>query len=636
MPSNEAVSSNLIRFGGEFELDRGAYELRRAGQPLRLARIPMELLLLLLQQPGQLVTREQIAEKVWGKDVFLDVDNGINAVVRRIRQVLEDDSEQPRFIQTVVGRGYRFIATIEEAVPSPTFLPAAAAQAPESFLEPEKIQPSGVTIPSRSRRMIAVSTVALVFVIVALIAGRWFARSRGHIESIAVLPFVNTSGDPEIEYLSDGITEGIINGLSQLPRMQVLARSTVFHYKGHDADPQRVGRDLAVRAVLAGTLARHGEDVRVQAELIDVSNGSELWGEQYNRKLSDIAAVQQEVVRDISDKLKLRLSGEDRDRLRRRTSESWEAYDLYLRGRYHWNKFSDESLEKAIGYFQQAIDKDPNYALAYAGLADAYHELSSFYPPREVMPKAKAAAMKALELDDSVAEAHAALGWVNWKFDWDWIGAEKEFQRSIELSPNYAIGHGMYALYLDSMSRGDEGMAQHKRARELDPLSLVINANLGEALCDSHLYDEAIEQYRKTLEIEANFAPVHEDLGEAYERKGMYREAVAEWQKSLIAGGNSGIAATFGQAYSKLGYKGALQTWLDQLTSPSSRAYVSPFFIATLYARLGESDRGLEWLAKAYLQRDGDLVFLKVEPALDDLRSDPRYAELVRKVGFPQ
>jgi TolB-like protein len=275
--------------------------------------------------------------------------------------------------------------------------------------------------------MILAGSAVLAFVVVSLIAARWFGRSHSDIGSIAVLPFVNTSADPDVEYLSDGITEGIINGLSQLPQMRVMARSTVFHYKGHDADPQKVGRDLAVQAVLTGTLARDGEVVRVQAELVDVSNGSALWGEQYDRKLSDMAAVQQEVVRDISGKLKLRFSGDGRNKLGPRTPENWEAYDLYLRGRYYWNKFTEEGMQKAIGYFQQAIDKDPNYALAYAGLADAHHELSYTHPPREVMPKAKAAAMKALELDESVAEAHAALGWVKWAYDWDWAGAEKEF-----------------------------------------------------------------------------------------------------------------------------------------------------------------------------------------------------------------
>jgi TolB-like protein/DNA-binding winged helix-turn-helix (wHTH) protein/Tfp pilus assembly protein PilF len=613
----------------------------------------MELLLLLLEQPGQLVSREQIAERIWGKDVFLDIDNGINAVVRRIRLVLEDDPEQPRYIQTVVGRGYRFIAPLQEVGPALLLAPAAEAQFPESRFhqppvdmemdvqrpeadfQPVQTAPSEVTIPGRSRRRIAVAAAALALIVTALIAWRWFVPGRAHIESIAVLPFTNTSGDPDVEYLSDGITEGIINGLSQLPRTRVLARSTVFHYKGHDVDPQKAGRDLAVRAVLAGTLTRHGDNLRVQAELVDVTNGTELWGEQYDRKVSDLAAVQQDLVRDISGKLRLRLNGEDRIKLKRHTTENWEAYDLYLRGRYQWNRFSDESLQNAIVDFQQAVDKDPNYGLAYAGLADAYHELSYSCPPREVMPKAAAAATKALALDDSLAEAHAALGWVKWQYDWDWIGAEKEFQRAMDLDPNYAIAHGMYALYLDSMSRVDEATAQHRRARELEPVSLILNANLGESLYITHRYDQAIAQYRKTLEIDPNFAPIHDDLAEAYERKGMYGEAVAEWQKSLIANGDPRTATAIGHAYSTSGYKGAMETWLDYLTSPANHAYASPLVVATIYARLGDRDRAMEWLAKAYEQRASDLVFLKVQPAFDNLRLDPRFEELQRRMGFP-
>jgi TolB-like protein/DNA-binding winged helix-turn-helix (wHTH) protein/Tfp pilus assembly protein PilF len=651
-PPRQAVTSNLVRFGGEFELDRGAFELRKAGRRRKLARIPMELLLLLLERPGQLVTREQIAERLWGKDVFLDIDNGINAVVRRIRQVLEDDAEEPRFIETVVGRGYRFVAPVQEVAPPPgpvlPDVPPAqtethassslhhqdAVDVPASPSPSVGMQSSAVTIRGRSRWMVLAGAAAFVLAILALFAGRWFGGSTGHVDSIAVLPFVNAGGDPDVEYLSDGMTEDIIRGLSQLPQMRVMARSTVFHYKGRDIDPRRVGHDLAVRAVLTGTLARHGDDLRIQSELMDVSNGSVLWSEQYDRRISDTAAVQQEVVRDISEKLQLRSSAEVTKKLRQRNTESWEAYDLYLRGRYQWNKFTDESLQKAIGYFQQAIDKDPNYALAYAGLADSYHELAYTRPPREVMPKAAAAAGKALQLDDSVAEAHAALGWVKWQYDWDWNGAEKEFKRSIELSPDYAIAHGMYALYLDSMSRVDEAMAQHKRARELEPLSLIININMGEALYETRRYDQAIEQYRKTLEIDSNFALAHDDLADVFHSKGMYREAVAEWQKSLIARGDSGTAAAIGQAYSKAGYKGACQTILTYLTSPPNHSYSSPLSVAKIYAQLGETDRAFEWLAKAYQDRSSDLVFFQVQPAFDNLRADPRYAELERTIGF--
>ena len=643
---NGSVYSNLVRFG-EFELDLGAYELRRSGQPVKLARIPMDLLLLLLEQPGQLVTREQIVERVWGKNVFLDTDNGINAVIRRIRQALDDDPDQPRFIQTVVGRGYRFIGSVENLpslLPTTTLRPGvsdspAGAGAPEIQpqvkLGEEDSQPAGAAPSTGSGWKIIMATSVLAAALLAVLAVVWLgATRREHVDSIAVLPFANMSGDPDVEYLSDGITEGIINELSQIPQMRVMARSTVFHYKGRNTDAQKVGQDLKVRAVLSGTLARHGDDVRVDAELIDVNSGSELWGEQYHRKLSDIAGVQQEVVRDISDKMKVRLSGEEQNTIGKRNTESWEAYDLYLRGRYQWNKFSVESLHKAVDYFRQAIDKDPTYALAYAGLADAYHELSYYSAPQDVMPKARAAANKALELDDSVAEAHAALGWVKWQYDWDWAGAEKEFQRAIELNPKYAIAHGMYALYLDSAGRIEEARAEHERAQELEPLSLVIGTNAGEALYQARQYDRAIEQYRKTLELDENFGPALDDLGRAYERKAMYKEAAAEWQRNLIVNGDSQTASAIAQAYAKSGYESALHAWLDSLMRQLKDEYVSPYLIATIYARLNQRDQALLWLSKACQDRSTDLVFLKVEPAWDSYRSDPRYLAVEKQVGL--
>jgi tetratricopeptide (TPR) repeat protein len=415
-----------------------------------------------------------------------------------------------------------------------------------------------------------------------------------------------------------------------------MARSTVFHYKGRESDPQKVGHDLHVRAVLTGALIQHGRDMRLQAELIDVNNGAQLWGQQYERSLSNVAALQQEVLRDISDKLKLRLRRTEKNNTAIETPERWEAYDLYLRGRHEWNKFTDEGMKKAIQYFQQAIDKDPTYALAYAGLADAYHELSDSSPPREMMPKAKAAAMRALEMDDSLAEAHAALGWVKWQYDWDWSGAEKEFQRAIGLNPNYAIAHGMYALYLTSLGRVDEGMAELKRALELDPLSLIISANLGDVFQFSRHYNQAIEQYNKTLEMDKNFALAYRSLSDAYWNNGMYADAVRAWQKSLITEGSSQLAAKMGEAYSRSGYKGALQAWLQYSIGSSNRAYLAPASVAAVYLRLGEEEHAFEWLEKAYQAHDGWLVYLKVDPSFDNLRSDPRYADLLRRMGLPQ
>ncbi len=343
--------------------------------------------------------------------------------------------------------------------------------------------------------------------------------------------------------------------------------------------------------------------------------------------------MQQEIVRDISEKLKLRLSPEDQKKLATHKTENWEAYNLYLKGRYYWEKFTDDDMRKAVDYFQQAIAKDPNYALAYAGLADAYHELAYTSPPSEMMPKSKAASTKALQLDDSVGEAHAALGWVLWRYDWNFPEAEKEFRRAIELDD---ANRGMYPLFLYSMKRFDQGFSEHKQSVAIDPLSLIQLTNVGDGLYYAHQYDRAIEQYQKALELDPNFSKAQLALASTYDRKGMYKEAIAEWQKGFTTDGDTRTAGLIGKAYSVSGYKGAMQAWLDDLISQSTHHYVAPLDIATLYARLGEKEHALEWLEKGYQARDADMVDIATEPTFDFLRSDPRFTDLLRRVGLPQ
>ncbi|HXN72283.1 MAG TPA: protein kinase [Candidatus Acidoferrales bacterium] len=485
-----------------------------------------------------------------------------------------------------------------------------------------------------SKRIVLVAIAVTALIAVAVIAGLKIYPGRGSINSMAVLPFVNTSGNSDAEYLCDGITEGLIHSLSQIPNLRVMSRSAVFRYKGHDNDAQAAGRDMKVGAVLVGTLVQHGDGIHLESELVDSSNGSEIWGAQYDRKLSDVSTVQQEIVQDISEKLKLRLTPEDKTKIAKHGTENWEAYDLYLKGRYHWNKFTDADLKTAADYFKQAIAKDPNYALAYAGLADAYHELASTNPPREMMPLAKAAAMKALQLDDSVADAHAALGWIKWKYDWDFPGAEREFLRSIELGREGTQGIGMYADFLDAMGRADEAEAQHRRAVELDPLNLILSANLGDGLYYTHKYDQAIEQYQKTLALDANFSVALGSLAYAYDRKGMYKEAMSELQKDLAADGDAQTAALLGDTYARSGYKDAIRAWVNDEIRQSSHEYVSPFGIAQQYAMLGEKDSTMEWLEKAYQDRSVDLVTVKVDPVFDFLHSDPRFQDLLRRIGL--
>jgi serine/threonine protein kinase/tetratricopeptide (TPR) repeat protein len=490
-----------------------------------------------------------------------------------------------------------------------------------------------------STQRVVAAIVGIVLLGGALILGGKYYRSRSGnlVDSVAVLPFVNTNGNPDEEYLCDGITEGLIHSLSQLPQLRVMSRSTVFRYKGRSIDPQTVGRDLKVGSVLVGTLVQHGDSIHLQSELVDARDGSEIWGTQYDRQLSEISAVQQEIVRDISEKLKLRLSPKDQQNLARNQTENGEAYNLYLKGRYYWGKFTDNDIRKAIDYFHQAIDKDPNYALAYAGLADAFHELAYDNPPSEMMPRSKAASTKALQLDDSVADGHAALGWVLWRYDWNFPEAEKEFRRAIELDPNSnSTGRGMYPLFLYSMRRFDQAVAVHKQALALDPLDLITNTNVADGLYYAHQYDRAIEQYQKTQDLDANFSLAHWGLGNAYDRKGMYKEAIAEWQKSLLLDGDLRRSDLIGRAYSRSGYNGAIQAWLDDLISQSTHHYVSAFGVAEMYARLGEKDHALEWLEKGYQARDADMVDLGTEPSFDFLHSDPRYADLLRRVGWPQ
>ena len=485
-----------------------------------------------------------------------------------------------------------------------------------------------------STRKIAVAIVPALLLVAALIVGaKYYWSGSGLVNSVAVLPFVNTNGNPDEEYLCDGITESLIHSLSQLPQLRVMSRSTVFRYKGKGSDPQTVGRDLKVRAVLVGTLVHHGDNIHLQSELVDTRDGSEIWGTQYDRPISDTSAVQQEIVRDISEKLKLRLSPEDQKKLATHKTEDWEAYNLYLKGRYHWEKFTDDDMRKAVDYFQQAIDKDPNYAQAYAGLADAYHELAYTSPPSEVMPRSKAASTKALQLDDSVGEAHAALGWVLWRYDWNFPEAEKEFRRAIELDDT---NRGMYPLFLYSMKRFDQGFAEHKRSVVLDPLSLIQLTNIGDGLYYAHQYDHAIEQYKKTLELDPNFSLAHLGLANTYDRKGMYKEAIAEWQKAFTTDADPRTADLIEKAYSASGYKGAMQAWLNDLISKSTRGYVAPLDIATLYARLGDRDRALEWLEKGYHARDATMVDIATEPTYDFLHSDRRFADLLHQVGLPQ
>jgi len=459
------------------------------------------------------------------------------------------------------------------------------------------------------------------------------------IDSIAVLPFQNRSTETDTEYLSDGLAESLVYRLSQLPNLKVSPTSSVFRYKGKEIDAVKVGQELGVRAVLSGRIVQRGDNLTISAELVDVRDNALLWGEQYDRKMSDLLRTQREIAREIVEKLKLKVSGDEKG-LAKNYTESSEAYQLYLRGRFYWNKRTGEALQKSIEYFNQAIEQDPGFALAYAGLADCYLVPGNPLPPRERMPKAKAAAMRALELDGTLAEAHTSLARVLATYDWDWTGAEKEYKRSIELNPRYAIAHQWYSGFLEAMGRRNEAIAERKRARELDPLSLTINFALGLTFYYDRNYDQAIEQFQKTLELDQNFPAVLTFLPAAYEQKGMYDKATAEFKKALLLQGanaeSSFSLSGLGHVYGVSGKKAEARAVLDKLKQKSRQEYISALYIALVYAGLGEKDQAFAWLGEGYKERSFQMQGLKLDPRWDSLRSDPRFADLVRRVGLAQ
>ena len=459
------------------------------------------------------------------------------------------------------------------------------------------------------------------------------------IDSLAVLPFVNLSGDPEMEYLSDGITDTLINSLSQLRKLRVVPRSLTFRYKGREVDPQRVGSELNARAVLSGRVMQRGDTLLIGTELMDVARLSQLWGAQYNRKMADIFALQEEIAREISEKLRLQLTGDEKKRLTKRATGNKEAYRDYLKGWYWRNKLTLEGLSKGIEFFQQAIAKDSAYALAYAGLADCYGLLGSFgmTPPKQAYPRAKEAAQRALEIDDTLAEAQSSLAFIKGTFDWDWPGAERGFQRAIALNPTYAIAHQQYGLALVCMGRCEAAIAEAKRALELDPLSLPINAGLGATFYFARQYDQAIEQLRKALELDANFILTNSWLGLSYVQKSMHKEAIAEFEEALaIYSGDIRTISGRGYAYAMAGRRAEAQKVLDQLTELSKQKYVPAGFMAAVHAGLGENDKAFEWLEEGFDHRSigAFIVSLKVNPIWDPLRSDPRFKDLLRRMNL--
>lgn len=508
-----------------------------------------------------------------------------------------------------------------------TMLPAPQAQ--ENTREPGK--------PKRRKAIVAIAAVGTL----ALIAGAYLYWPRGKntaaIESIAVMPFVNESGNTDVEYLSDGMTETLISSLSQLPNLNVKPRSSVFRYKGKETSPQSIGKELNVQAILNGRVVQRGQEVSLFVELIDIALDRVVWSQQYNRKQTDLVTLQSEIARDVSSKLKLKLSGLDEAKVTKNYTTNSEAYQLYLKGRFLWNKRTGESLRQSVEFYNQAIDRDPNYALAYSGLAESYELFPSYSvaSPQESMPKAKAAAVRALEIDDSLAEAHVALGIYLSIYSWNQPAAEKEFRRAIELNPNYPTAHQQLANFcLTAMGRFDEAIAEGRRAEELDPLSPVISMDVGANLTRARRLDEAIAQLNRVLGLDPNFYAARYALGTAYHANGQYGEAVAEFRKALALSDDPWVKALLARSLAKLGQRDEAGKLLRELESESAHRYVPSSGLAVVFAALGEKDEAFAWLEKDVTERTPRPPLFSVNPVFDDLRDDPRFQDLLHRVAL--
>ncbi len=639
------MPADVVKFGNGLELDEGAYELRRSGRALKLERIPLDLLFLLVERRGQLVTREDIIARIWGKDIYLDTDSSINGAIRKIRQVLRDDPENPVFVQTVTGKGYRFIATVLEAG-------VGVREGRDTKLEsPDTIAQEGSTaLANRQESRVAwasrpwVALLAALFVVV-LVASIYKFRQRSLAQSavlqgrvmLAVLPFANLSNDPEQEYFSDGLTEETITDLGELnpERLGVIARTSAASYKHTNETIAQIGRELGVDYILEGSVRREGGVARVSAQLIRVKDQVHLWAHNYERETGGLLALQNELGRAIAQQVQVKLTPPHGGRSTDKYAPNPKAYELYLKGRFYVNQRTFPEIDKSAEYFQRSIEKDPGFALAYAGLADSCLA-NAIRSPQDFYPKAKAAASRALELDGDLAEAHAALGAEKADFEYDWQGAEQEFKRAIELNPNYAEAHFRYAwTYLTPLGKSAEAIAEMKKALELDPFSRIYNTVFGLTYFYARRYDQAEEQFKKAIELNPDFFVTYYHFAWLYSEVGQYQNAISELTKGQLLSGNASVvknAASQEVALRKAFVaKGATGFWQQLL---KSGANIGEFDNPQLYARLGDKQSALEWLARNYEERRALGTLMNVDPAFDSLRSDPRFGDLVRRMGL--
>ena len=653
------MSAEIYQFE-DFELDRGAYQLRRDGRVVHLERIPLDLLFLLAERHGQLLTREEILDRIWGKEVFVDADNSINTAVRKIRQALKDSPESPRFLYTIPGKGYRFEASIVElqpAAPAPAQTPPAQTGAPAALSPPtssalpiESSSPAATPPPTGRVRLWPFWLTLLAMLVVAVFLTRPYLRKASNPKAagkvmLAVLPFQNLSGDSNQDYFADGMTEEMITQLGGLDpqHLGVIARTSAMQYKGAPKDAAQIARELGVAYLLEGSVRRDAGRVRVTAQLIQTSDQTHIWADSFDRDLGDILNLQREVARAIAGKIQLTLSQQVEARLAGAPRVSAQAYEAYLEGRQALDQRSRASFQRGVDAFSRAISIDANDPRAYAGLARVYALAPVFgAKPSETLPKARENAMRALELDDSLAEAHATLAFIKAHFDYDWPAAEREFRRALELNPSDASTHFFYSnSYLSPFGRHDEAISEMQTAIALDPLSVPIRSFLGRTYLWARRYDEALAELEKADKIDADFVLNHERLAHLYTYLQRYPEAIDEETKARMLAGEDPKLALLKQdqlkaafaAHGPRGYWGTLLDFSKDKENPPE-AYTNNYAIALLYTRLDDADKAFASLERAYSERELALTELGVEPAFDSLRSDPRFQDQLRRVGL--
>lgn len=652
---------------GPFRLDPAEHVLLRDGEAVPLRPKEFDVLLALVGNHRHVLTKEELLEAVWPNQ-FIEEGN-LNRQISTLRRVLGDTSDEPQYVQTVPKVGYRFVASVREIVARDAVVVELRDQSSDLVIERHTVarivteedeakdvrdlepvfEPAALLTTGKKERRISrtqrlalsIAGVLLVSLTLALVYSRNLRKPRETnaaplVRSLAVLPFKPIGTADDDEYLGLGMADALITKLSGIREINTRPTSAVRKYGAKDQDPVAAGRELGVEAVIEGSVQRLGDQVRVTVQLISVRDRAPVWAEKFDEPYTNIFAVQDRISEQVAQALRVSVSSAEKELLTKHYTENSEAYQLYLKGRYFWNKRTGDGLKKGISYFNEAVEKDPSYALAYAGLADSYSLLSDYneLPPKQAYPQARKAVMRALELDELLAEGHATLAFINTTYDWDWLGAEREYRRAIELNPNYETAHQWYAEYLSGMGRHEEALAEIRRAKEINPVSLIINAVEAWILYHARQYDAAIAQGQKVVEMDPNFAEVYEYLKRSYDQKGMFKEAISARQMRRRLGGfDAEMTPALREAATATSARVYWQKRLEQEMEESKRELNTAFDMAEIYAQLGEKDRAFTWLVKAYEERYFMMMYLKVAPNLDPLRSDPRFADLLRRVG---